>query len=597
MKDFLKYTLASLLGVLLAGIIGIVLGILSLAGLIATSETPTVIKEPSVFVLDFQGTLQERTTDNPLQQLWGQENQVYGLDDILASIRKAQENELIKGIYLQPSYLTTSFASLEEIRQALLQFKESGKFVVAYADQYSQGMYYLASVADQVIVNPQGSIGWHGLTSQPIFFKDLLKKAGIDVQVFKVGTYKSAVEPFIATEMSEANREQVTVYLNSIWNRLVQDVATSRQRTPTELNDCANRFMDLTQASAYIQAGLADTLMYKDEVLAYLKQLNGQDEKEELRTLFLEDMKNLPSTTKTLPTDPAIAIYYAAGDIVDSATPSFNPSETVIDGQKVTRDLRKLREDDRIKAVVLRVNSPGGSAYASEQIWREVVRLKEKKPVVVSMGDYAASGGYYISCAANRIFADPTTLTGSIGIFGLIPSGEKLFEDKLGLHFDVVKTNDMADMGAGIGMLGIRPFNAQEQAVLQRHVNQGYELFVKRCAEGRNLPIEAIQKIAEGRVWTGETAQQIGLVDELGGIDKAVEAARQLAGLDQYRVLHRPESNNVLMEYLNNPQKHAVNAQLRNYLGSFYPCLQALEHLKGGQQPLQTRLPFEPNLQ
>lgn len=594
MKDFLKFTFASLIGVILAGVVFTILGIITLVGMVASSDTETVVKDNSVFVLDFKGNLSERVQENPLQELLGEDTNSYGLDDVLASIKKAKENDKIKGIYIQPSFLETSFASLGEIRNALLDFKESGKFIVAYADQYAQGMYYLASVADKVIVNPQGSIGWHGLASQPVFFKDLLDKIGVDVQVFKVGTYKSAVEPFIATEMSPANREQVTAFMESIWNNILQDVSASRQISTDSLNAYADRYMDLCQATEYVKCGLADTLMYKDGVIAYLKQLTDRAEDDNLHTLFLNDMINVKKNVPKDKSGNAIAIYYATGEIVDTA-PSATSTEEVIDGQKVVRDLRKLRENDDIKAVVLRVNSPGGNAYASEQIWHEVVRLKEKKPVVVSMGNYAASGGYYISCAATSIFADPTTLTGSIGIFGMIPSGEKLFKDKLGLDFDVVKTNKMADMGAGIGILATRPFNASEQEVLQNYINNGYKLFVSRCAEGRNMSVDAIEKIAEGRVWTGEAAKELGLVDELGGIEKALQAAAQLAGIENYSVIAKPEKENFFMNLLNNQHKHYVNSQMQEYLGGFYSSFKTIEQLKNAN-PVQARMPFELNI-
>lgn len=594
MKEFLKFTFASVIGVILASVVFTILGIITLVGMVASADTETTVKDNSVFVLDFKGNLSERIQENPFQQLLGNESEAYGLEDVLASIKKAKENDKIKGIYLQPSYLSTSFASLEEIRNALLDFKESGKFIVAYADQYTQGMYYLSSVADKVIVNPQGSIGWHGLASQPIFFKDLLDKIGVDVQVFKVGTYKSAVEPFIATEMSPANREQVTVFMESIWNNILNDVSASRQISPDSLNAYADKYMDFRQATDYVKCGLADTLMYKDGVLSYLKQLTDREEDDKVNSLFIEDMINVKKNVPKDKSGNAIAVYYAVGEIVDTA-PSSTGTQEVIDGQKVARDLRRLREDDNVKAVVLRVNSPGGSAYASEQIWHEVVRLKEKKPVVVSMGDYAASGGYYISCAATAIYADATTLTGSIGIFGMIPSGEKLFKDKLGLDFDVVKTNKMSDMGAGLGMLATRPFNAAEQEVLQNYVNDGYKLFVNRCSEGRNMPVEAIEKIAEGRVWTGEMAKELGLVDELGGIDKALEAAAGLAGIENYSVIGKPEKENFFMSFLNDQRKHYVSSQVREYMGEFYGSFKTFEHLKDAN-PIQARMPFELNI-
>jgi len=582
MKDFIKFTFASVLGVVLAGIIFTILGIVTMVGMVASSDTETMVEENSIFVLDLEGTLSERVQDNPFQAMMGEEYQAYGLDDILASIQKAKDNENIKGIYLQTAFLETSFASLEEIRHALQDFKESGKFVVAYADQYTQEMYYLASVADKVIVNPQGSISWHGLASQPIFFKDLLKKVGIEMQIFKVGTYKSAVEPFIATEMSDANREQVTAFLGSIWGRLLEDVSASRNIPVETLNKYADEMMDLQPAETYLANGLADTLMYKDGVLDYLREISGRESDESLRTLSLEDMKNVKRNVPLDKSGNIIAVYYAFGGIDDTTSP-----EEGIDSEKVIKDLRKLREDETVKAVVFRVNSPGGSAYGSEQIWREVVLLKEKKPVIVSMGDYAASGGYYISCAADYIVADPTTLTGSIGIFGMFPNMEELLTDKLGLDFDMVKTNKFADMGTLA-----RPFNSDERAAMQNYINNGYKLFVKRCADGRGMSVEAIEKIAEGRVWTGATAKELGLVDELGGLDKAIEIAAQKAEVEAYSLLTYPAMDDFFSTLMNTGKEHYIEGKLVETLGEAYPSIKFIQNVKDMDR-IQARMPFD----
>ena len=589
MKDFLKFTFASVIGVILAGVVFTILGIITLVGIVASSDTETVVKDNSIFVLDFKGSLSERVQENPLQQLLGEEFEAYGLDDILASIKKAKDNDKIKGIYIQPSYLEASYASLEEIRNALLDFKESGKFIVAYADQYAQGMYYLSSVADKIIINPQGSIGWHGAGMQPVFFKNLVSKLGLEVQVFRVGTYKSAVEPFIATEMSPANREQMTECLESVWHRILADVSDSR-RIPTDtLNAYADRYMDFCQAEEYIQCKLADTLMYKDEVISYLKQLSGRDENDKLNSLFIEDMINVK---KNVPKDKSgniIAVYYAYGEILDAPGSS---TEDCIDVQKMCKDLRKLRDNDDVKAVVLRVNSPGGSAYGSDQIWREVVRLKEKKPVIVSMGDYAASGGYYISCAANRIFADPTTLTGSIGIFGMMYSGEKLFTETLGLNFDVVKTNKYADFG----ML-TRPMNDGEKGLMQMYVNNGYDLFLTRCSDGRGISKEDLDKIAQGRVWTGSKAKELGLVDELGGLDKALDIAIAKAGVDAYTVMSYPKKESFFESLMNtNPGNYIKARMLKGTMGEIYQQFSILENFDKCDR-IQARVPFELNIQ
>lgn len=582
MKDFIKFTFASLLGVVLAGIVFTVLGIVTMVGMVASSDTETTVKENSVFFLDLNGTLSERVEENPFQELMGENFTAYGLDDILASIKKAKEHENIKGIYLQTVALSTSFASLEEIRQALLDFKESGKFIVAYADQYTQSMYYLASVADKVIVNPQGNIAWHGLASQTIFFKDLLEKIGVEMQIFKVGTYKSAVEPFIATEMSDANREQITAFLGSIWNRLLEDVSTSRNIPKETLNNYTNQIMEMKQAEEYVSYGLADTLMYKDGVLNYLKELCGREADESLRTLSLAEMKNVK---RNIPKDKSgniIAVYYAFGGIDDTTS-----QEEGINSQKVIKDLRKLREDKTIQAVVLRVNSPGGSAYGSEQIWHEVELLKAEKPVIVSMGDYAASGGYYISCNADYIVADPTTLTGSIGIFGMFPNMEKLLTNKLGLHFETVKTSKFADMGDLS-----RPFNAAEKEAMQQYINNGYKLFVKRCADGRGMTTEAIEKIAEGRVWTGATAKELGLVDELGGLNKAIEIAAQKAEVEHYSIISYPAKSGIFSSLLNETKEDYINGQMVETLGEYYPYFKFIQNMKEADR-IQARIPFD----
>lgn len=511
MKDFFKFTLATLTGIVLSGIVLFIIGIATLVGIISSSDTETVVKKNSVMMLDLKGTLVERTQESLeglLGKFTGEAGNTYGLDDILASIKKAKENDNIKGIYIQASWLDAPYASLQAIRTALEDFKESGKFVVAYSDNYTQGLYYLSSVADKVMLNPKGMIEWRGLASAPIFYKDLLQKLGIEMQVFKVGTYKSAVEPFTSTEMSPANKEQVTAFIGSTWNQILDGVSASRKIEKDSLNAYADRMLMFYPSDESVKCGLADTLIYQNNVRSYLKTLVKINEDDRLPILGLDDMINIKKSVPKDKSGDILAVYYASGEITDydgSAT-----SDEGIVGSKMIRDLRKLKEDDNVKAVVLRVNSPGGSAFASEQIWHAVKELKANKPVIVSMGDYAASGGYYISCAADSIIAEPTTLTGSIGIFGMIPNVKGLTE-KIGLTFDVVKTNKFSDFGNLM-----RPVNGDERALLQMMISQGYDLFVSRCAEGRHMTKEGIEKIAEGRVWTGEMAKGIGLVDEPG---------------------------------------------------------------------------------
>ena len=591
MKDFLKFTLATVTGIILSSIVLFIISMVTLFGIMSASDTETIVKKNSVMMLDLNGTLVERTQEDPLgilSQLFGDESNTYGLDDILSSIQKAKENENIKGIYLQASSLGTSYASLQEIRNALLDFKESGKFVIAYADSYTQGLYYLSSAADKMLLNPKGMIEWRGIASAPLFYKDLLQKIGVEMQVFKVGTYKSAVEPFIATEMSPANREQVTAFITSIWGQVTEGVSASRNIPVDSLNVYADRMLMFYPSEESVRCGFADTLIYRNDVRNYLKKLVEIDEDDNLPMVGLSDMMNVK---KNVPKDKSgniVAVYYASGEITDY--PSSATSEDGIVGSKVIRDLRKLKDDNDVKAVVLRVNSPGGSAFASEQIWHAVKELKTKKPVIVSMGDYAASGGYYISCVADTIVAEPTTLTGSIGIFGIIPNVKGL-TDKIGLSYDVVKTNKYADFGNIM-----RPFNEDERSLLQMMITEGYDTFVSRCAEGRHMTKEAIEKIAEGRVWTGETAKKLGLVDELGGIDKALDIAVAKAGIEGYTIVSYPAKQDFFSSLLDTKPTNYVESQLlKSKLGEFYQQFGLLKNLQE-QSMIQARIPFELNI-
>lgn len=587
MKEFLRSTLATITGVLICGFIFIILGISTLVGIMASSETETVVPPNSVFTLELKGTIQERYQPSPVDQFFEDQISTYGLEDILNAIQKAKENDLIKGIYLHTGALSCSAASLQAIHRALADFKQSDKFLVAYADTYTQGGYYVASVADKVIVNPVGSLSWHGLASETMFLKDFLAKIGVKMQIFRVGTYKSAVEPMMSTEMSPANREQTQAFLESTWKSILNDVSTSRHISADSLNLLADRNMDFQPAETYVSSGLADTLMYQDEVLSYLKSLTGLSDEDDLKTLNLDEMTRVKATAPKSKTRDVVAVYYAYGEI-DNGSSSYDEG---INSEKVTKDLRDLRKDKNIKAVVLRVNSPGGSAYGSEQIWREVSLLKAEKPVVVSMGDYAASGGYYISCAAHKIVAEPTTLTGSIGIFGMMPDASELLNDKLGLHFDGVKTHKMADMGSMS-----RPFNAEESVLMQQMVNQGYALFTKRCAEGRHIPLEELCKIAEGRVWTGSMAKELKLVDELGGLDTAIQLAAQLGKVKDYNLQTYPAKEDFLTQLLNTRTDRYIHSQLQETFGEYYRGFDWIRHL-GQSDRLQARLPFNLRIQ
>ena len=539
-------------------------------------------------MLDLNGTLAERSQENPLDLIMKDDYKTYGLDDILSSIKKAKENEDIKGIYIQATSLGAGFASLEEIRNALKDFKESGKFVVAYGDAYTQGLYYLSSVADKVLLNPQGMLEWRGLAATPMFFKDLLEKVGVEMQVFKVGTYKSAVEPFISTEMSAANREQINVYLSSIWGQITSAVAESRNLSVEALNKEADRMLMFYPAEESVKNGLVDTLIYKNDVRDYLKNLAGIDKDDNMPVLGIQDMINVKKNVPRDKSGNVIAVYYAYGEIDGGSSASTDEG---INSEKVIKDLRKLKDNENVKAVVLRVNSPGGSAYGSEQIWYAVNQLKKEKPVIVSMGDYAASGGYYISCNADTIVAEPTTLTGSIGIFGMMPNAKGLTE-KLGVSFDVVKTNPYADFGNLT-----RPMNDGEKGLMQMYVNNGYELFLTRCSDGRGISMEELDKIAQGRVWTGSTAKELGLVDELGGLDKALEIAIAKAGVDAYTVMSYPKKEGFLESLMNtNPGNYIKGRMLNSKMSDMYRQFSIIENFDKIDR-IQARVPFELNIQ
>lgn len=590
MKSFLKYTLASLLALVLFVVVSTIISLVSLAGMMATDGMTASVKENTVLRINLGGVLGEQSQDMPFASLLGgKQESVPGLQTLTEAIKRAKANKKVKGIYLENAVLSGTPATVQELREALVEFKKSGKFIIAYSDNYSQSGYYISSVADKIMLNPEGMIDWHGLASELMFFKDALAKVGVKMQVFKVGTFKSAVEPFTSTEMSEANREQVTSYLNGIWQQMLADVSTSRNISIDKLNTMADEYVGLHPASYTVDANLADTLTYMDGVKAYLKGKMGLDEDKSLTFISPQEMATA-EVPEYKEEEDEIAIYYAVGDIVQSASGMSSGNSPQIVGEKVIDDLRALREDDDVKAVVLRVNSGGGSAYASEQIWREVELLKAEKPVVVSMGGMAASGGYYISSGANKIFAEPTTLTGSIGIFGMIPEASELVTQKIGVKFDVVKTNALSDMGSMS-----RPMNEEEGALMQAMVERGYETFTGRVAMGRKMPIEKVKEIAEGRVWTGKQAKDLGLVDQLGNLEAAIKAAAKLAKVEKYNTTNYPAPQPWFQTLLNDKKSGYLDAEMRNMLGEYYTTFSLIRNIRL-QDRLQMRLPFEPNI-
>lgn len=583
MKEFIKNTLAATLGTiigfLLLGIFGIVLILLLV---ISGSSIPT-LRPNSILKIELNGALEERYEDSPLNDLLGEDYPTIGLEQILTSINRAAHDKNIKAIYLDAGNLSQATPAMaEEIRLALNEFKESGKPVISYGDNYSQTNYYICSVADEVILNPSGQISWQGLVSEPIFYKDLLQRIGVKMQVFRVGSYKSAVEPFTSTEMSAANREQIESYLGSIWKNMLQDVARSRHIGQDTLNRYADDFLSLAPATELVSKHLADTLLYREDVQNYLKKKLKLKQNPQIITPA--GLENIPQSTGK---KEKIAVYYAFGDIVENPS-SMNFSE--IASKKVCKDLAELADDNQIKAVVIRINSGGGSAYASEQIWHSIQTLKSKKPVIISMGGMAASGGYYMACAGNEIVTLPSTLTGSIGIFGMIPDMSNLLKDKLGLNFDAVKTNRHADFGTLS-----RPFNPEETALMQKYIENGYQLFLKRVSEGRGLSLKQTALLAEGRVWTGAQALKNGLADRAGSLQTALERAAQKAGIGEYSVVSYPKPQKWYETLLQDQQTDYLQSSLKSALGDYYQHIQFINKVNA-MDPIQARMPYEPNI-
>ena len=590
MKDFLKNVLATVVGIIVFFMVMGILGAMSLVGMVAASSATTDVKDNSVLVLNLNGMLEERSETNPLNMLISANT--IGLDDMISAINKAKENDKIKGIYIEAGLFSSdSPASSLAIRKALLDFKKSGKWIAAYGDQYTQWVYYLASVADKIWLNPQGMIDWHGMASEHYYLKDLMAKFGVKMQLAKVGSYKSAPEMFTSDHMSEPNREQVSAYINGIWDNVVKEISASRKISADTLNAYADRLITFDDPENYVKYKLVDKLLYTDEIKDEVKKLLKIDADKDINQVSVAQMQNVKEKNSG---GDAIAVYYAYGDIVDNVSDNImGYGSHQIVSNDVCRDLEELAKDDDIKAVVLRVNSGGGSAYASEQIWNAMKKLKAKKPVVVSMGGMAASGGYYISCESNWIVAEPTTLTGSIGIFGMFPDVSELLTNKLGVKFDDVKTNKNATFGTRA-----RPFNDEEMSYLNMYIQRGYQLFRKRVADGRKLSVDAVEQVAQGHVWLGQDALKIKLVDQLGGLDDAVKKAAELAKTNKYHTASYPGKADLLeqlMQKTGEANGNYLDAQLRTVLGSYYEPFMLLKHINE-QSAIQARIPFYFNI-
>lgn len=587
MKDFIKNVLATMVGMFGFFIVMGVIGMMSIIGMIASGNAAQNVEKNSVFVLNLSGTISEQGSENPLSMFTGDNSLNSGLNDILSSIKKAKANDDIKGIYIEAGALAANYATLQEIRNALADFRKSGKWIVAYGDFYTQGAYYVASVANKVYINPKGIVDWHGIGAQTMFYKDFMAKFGVKWEVVKVGTFKSATETFTEEKMSDANRLQTKTFIDGTWRNVCDAVSKSRGISVDSLNSYADSYLALQATETLVKAKMVDGMMYGDQVKDAVKKMMKLEKDDDIAQLTLNDMLNVKDEKVE---GSEIAVYYAEGDIVqDPKAATMFGNNNYIASRKVCKDLEDLMNDDDVKAVVVRINSGGGDAYASEQMWHQMSELRKVKPVVVSMGDYAASGAYYMSAPASWIVAQPNTLTGSIGIFAVIPDLSGLVTTKLGVRFDEVKTN----RNSTFGNLMARPFNAEEKAMLQASVNRGYSLFRQRVADGRRLPVESVEKIAQGRVWLATDALNIKLVDQLGGIDDAVKKAAELAKLKDYYTSDYPAAASWMDAMLNSMSSSGtyLDEQLRQTLGDFYQPFTMLRSIDK-REAIQARIPY-----
>lgn len=569
MKEFFKLVFASALGVLLSSFVLLIFSIIVIVAVISVAgkERKAEVSSNSVLYITLNYPISERSIKNPLDNLSfiGYENNNIGLNDILASIKKAKIDKNIKGVYLNAADIAAGYATIEEIRNSLLDFKTSGKFIIAYSDVYTQAAYYLASVADKVYLNPEGVVDFRGLSSEITFYKNALDKLGIEAQVIKVGTYKSAVEPFILDKMSEPNRLQIKSFLGSMYNHMIQKVAESR-KLPFDSVYAISYYTKMRNASDALKYKMIDKLVYKDELLDELKVLTGLEKDKDVKSVSIE--KYAPtSDEKESNSNNIIALVYATGEII-----SGEGNDEKIGSERISRTLREVRTDEKVKAVVLRINSPGGSSLASDIIWREVMLTKKVKPVIVSMGNVAASGGYYIACAADSIFAQPNTITGSIGVFGLIPNMKNFFNNKLGITFDGVQTGLFSDMGSFT-----KPLTNAEKLIIQQEVDRIYTAFIQKVAEARKKQPASIDSIAQGRVWSGMDALKNGLVDRLGNTDNALHAAVKKAQLSDYKVVEYPKLKDPLTSIFNNSSDQLKTYFTKRELGGSFVYYQQLK--------------------
>lgn len=584
MKSFFKFTFASIFGVL----IGLFLFVLIIIGIFssASAEKPVVAEANSVLYINFDTPIVDRASDNPFEFInpmtFSPESKM-GLDNILDNLEKAKNDENITGIILDLSMMPIGMATLHEIRDALIDFKTSGKFIYSYSDIYTHGSYYLATVADKIFITPTGNLMFLGLSSEVIFYKGALDKLGIEIQVVRHGEFKGAVERYIYKKLSAENRLQIQEYLNSLWGHMVEGIAEARDINVDDINRLCDE-MAITNAASALEHGFADSLIYYDEFLDFIKAKTGTDESKDIKSIGLKKYTKVHAKreTKGLIREK-IAVIYATGTIIDG-----NAENGQIGGDAYAKAIRAARRDSSIKAIVLRINSGGGSGLASDIIWREVKLAAKVKPVIASMGDVAASGGYYIAAPAHKIIANPNTITGSIGVFGMWPNAQKLVNDKLGITSEIVKTNDHADFG-----FILEPLANDERAILQNEIEKFYIGFVERVAEGRAMTYEEVDKIAGGHVYSGSDALKIGLIDDFGGLKKAIEIAAEEAGLDEYRIVKLPELvdpfQKIIADLTGKNQLKFLEKQLgENYV--YFEDLKSIQQMKGVQAVLPYRL-------
>ncbi len=594
MEQFFKSVAATIVGIFAFGVIMIIFGFICLFGMVASSSGTPSLLDNSVMVLKLQGEISDKAEEDWLGEITGNQFNQLGMNKILSAIHKAKKEDKVKGIYLETGILQTDYATLQEIRGALADFKKSGKWIIAYGDNFSQGGYYLSSVANKVYVNPEGNIDWHGIASQTQYIKDVAAKFGVHFTVVKVGKYKSFTEMYTEDKMSDANREQVSRYINGLWQQILTEVSASRNINKDSLNHYADGIMAFEDSQLLKSRKLVDGFCYYDEIRDVVKKQLGLKSDEKIHQASMDDVNAAVEDSNAL--GDQIAVYYCQGNIVSAASSSLYGSGQEIVSKQVIKDLQELGDDDNIKAVVLRINSGGGEAYASEQLWRAVSMLNKKKPVVVSMGGMTASGAYYMSMGARYVMAQPTTLTGSIGIFGALPDWSDLMTQKLGFKYDEVKTNHHSSYGtAG----STRHWTPEEIGILQANVNRGYALFRKRVADGRKLPVEQVEQLAQGRVWLGTDAKSIKLVDGLGNLNDAIAKAAQLAKISDYGTQEYPASADwmdQLLDRVSGTSGSYLDEQLRLTLGDLYKPFMTIRNMKE-KEPVQATLPFMLNIQ